>query len=818
MLDFLQSLDFQTGLFVSFLVNYWIHSSLFLLLVLAGLKLHWIKSDYTGEKLLKMALLLGVFSAAMVNFRGGDANTVLRLAQTEANPETSTSQANNPQLPKTENDNSEGLQIMDANASRLSKVIQSENAASVDAGSSTFNEHLSAPVHALWSSENFTRLTVILSFCYLCGVVLMLVVRLYQFNQVNKLMAHKKPLLDVMLLSGLASLKSAAGVKNNIKLYSSQWLSSPVVMNLSEIILPQVFVSHYSSEQQQAALAHELAHIKRNDVMWQKMFVVFDILFFFQPLNRILRKSLHQMVEQRADDMAAQWTGNPRALAEAISVTAQQQLGNRHARWVLAMKCEKSNLLQRVENLLKGGMEKTKASAITFLTAICGLILVSGPGVAFTASISASEFVSQPTAPTNAPESSPGSVQSSTSHVSDGHSFSFSEIEDEYGVGHVKISHSTDDTSWKLTSRLTGKIRFNYEETQILYFPEDSELDVRIDDGEDKQRILISRDNGETEYRYYINRQQIDITQDPNWQAGFIPDLLRSTGWNAKQRAARIFSQGGTSAVLQEVSLMRSEQGKAQYLMHIPQLTTLSAQEVNQIFHATSHILSDHQKAKTLKSLFQNIRFAGNEWFTDENWEELLTVTTDIESDMEMARVMRSVVMAVPLDSYIWPDVFAAMHAIESDFELAKLLSELITHRPLAQLQLEHMLTATRSIESDFELAALLIHMVEHLGLPQEVVSDWLSAAKTVESDFEMARTLNALTVNRLSEQDLINTITLAREEIESDFELAGFFKVLMHNQSISGKARDVLYDSLSAIDSDHERLRVIEDMKARDI
>lgn len=823
MLDSIQHLSSLTYPIAMFLVNYWIHSTLFVCLALVALKLNWIKSDSCGEILLKVVLLLGLFSASLVHVRPQDSNVIFNVSVQSAKEESLWGISQSADTQKTDASGAQRSLSLRQKQLKLDTSVPPSGAftpsVALDKQVLSYQKEDLAvqsnklPEVTLLTSNNILMLSGWLMFSYLCGVVLMMVVRMYQYLQLSRLMAHNEPLLDVVLLSGLASLKAKAGVKDDVRLYSTDVLTSPIVLNQREIILPDVFVTRYSSQQQQAALAHELAHIKRNDVAWQKVFVLFDILFFFQPLNRMLRKKLNQMVEQRADDMASQWTRNPKALAQALSVAAQQQLGNRHSQWVLAMKCEKSNLLLRVENLLKEGAEKTRIYAIVGLSMLFSAIAIAGPGV--TTSASASYTAAEPKqalATTSVKPSRLDTNKQSKLH----HSFSFQEIEDDHGVGQITISHSTDDTHWKLSSELKGKIRFNDEETKILYFPENSELEVKIDDGRDKRRLLISRDNGETEYRYYLNRKKRDIAEDPQWMAQFIPQLLRATGWNAQERVHKIYAKGGLNAVLDEIALMTAEHAKAKYLMLIPHLQVLVTQDINQVFEATAVIRSDYEKSKTLSFLLQNIKPDGIDGYTDENWQTLLTATNDIESDFEMKKVMYAVAMTIPQRDALMTEAFKAMQSIQSDFELGELLSELVTNRPLEEPQFQDMLMLSTAIESDFELAELLVHIVKQVGLPGRTVNDWLESAKTIQSDFELARTLKALTATRMTEGALVNTIHLASEEIQSDFELAGFFKALINDQEISGLALHALNDSLREIQSDHERLGVIEVMRAK--
>lgn len=803
----------------SFLLNYWIHSCIFVLVALAGVKLQWIKADSSGEIILKSALVLGLVSALLVNFRPEGslsswqftgqaevpANKPWRVPddyfeQRTIDPEQEPALAGEPAMVLSDSDTGPGQsQIKSDNISPglSERVTQTSQVARVNA--STLST-VSFWVVVYW----------------LCGVVLMLALRTYQRYQLNVMMEHRTPLKDVVLMSGLASLKQQANYTADIRLFSSGELTSPIVLNQKEIVLPEIFVTTYSSSQQQAALAHELAHLKRHDTRWQMLHQFLDVLFFFQPLNKLLRKELNQVVEQRADQMGSLWTGNPRALAEALSVTAKQQLGSRHSQWVLAMKCEKSNLLIRVENLLKGGVQKTKATALSAMILSSITLVFLAPGITF--SVNAIPLVkaeSQAVTPESHNSSSSGSSsfyhsshspsESSYSGLTlpKGKSSSFHHMEDDDGATHMKITNSTDDTSWSVEANLSGKIRFNDTETSIDYFPPDSKLVVKVDDGIDERKLTVKRHSDEVHYRYYKNRREMSLDDDIAWYEALIPELLRTTGWYAEERVRRILEQQGVRGVLDEIKLIVGDHGRARYLNHLSFKANLTPQEVEEFIAEIQSMGSDHESSRVM------IKLMNYNALSKENWLYLLAVMTKIESDMELSNALEEALNHMRLDDEVANAFFETMETIESDFQLAQLLAKIVKERKLPSTQLSNLFITSTTIQSDFELASLLITASSKMVADSDAWRALFDAAMTIQSDFEMRRLFASMSNRRLSSDVMFEMLAMAANEIQSDNELGQLLTHVMEGQKLTEELILNIREALESIQSSSVRNRV---------
>jgi Zn-dependent protease with chaperone function len=84
------------------------------------------------------------------------------------------------------------------------------------------------------------------------------------------------------------------------------------------------FTGRLSDAQLQAALAHELAHLRHRDLAMSWMLMVLRVAQWFNPVGQVIARRAIQEMEWRADDTAVAATGQPAALARALLASARR--------------------------------------------------------------------------------------------------------------------------------------------------------------------------------------------------------------------------------------------------------------------------------------------------------------------------------------------------------------------------------------------------------------------------------------------------------------------------------------------------------------
>ncbi|MCE9595250.1 MAG: M48 family metalloprotease [Planctomycetes bacterium] len=184
----------------------------------------------------------------------------------------------------------------------------------------------------------------------------------------------------------LHELRVEAGVTRSVRLSIAPRANVPLSFGLwrGEIALPPRTLEELDVEEQRAVLAHELAHLVRRDIAWLWINRAIGIVFWFQPLNRLVSCELERRAEFAADRWAHRRIGSGAALASALAEIAAWLIEERRALPAAPMARERSQLARRVETLLAGdalaAVEPRSLSAIAPLA--CAVVAAWAPAFA----------------------------------------------------------------------------------------------------------------------------------------------------------------------------------------------------------------------------------------------------------------------------------------------------------------------------------------------------------------------------------------------------------------------------------------------------
>ena len=178
----------------------------------------------------------------------------------------------------------------------------------------------------------------------------------------------------------LQKLCRAAGRKHPVRLTTTTRLGGPIALVRSEICIPERVLTDLAPEQQENVLAHELAHVVRFDPAWRWICAVMESVFFFQPLNRVARRSLEESSEFLCDDWAVRRTGQNLTLAKCLVEVAGWVRPGSAPIPAAAMADNGSPLVRRVERLLNGASRREISQqwrAVPAFALVCAVVVVS---------------------------------------------------------------------------------------------------------------------------------------------------------------------------------------------------------------------------------------------------------------------------------------------------------------------------------------------------------------------------------------------------------------------------------------------------------
>ena len=187
----------------------------------------------------------------------------------------------------------------------------------------------------------------------------------------------------------LEDLARRAGLRRAPTLSVHAACPTPMAWSSTEICVPPRFFSELSGDEQQAALAHELAHVVRRDPLWHGLGSLIQRVFFFQPLNRLGFARWQEAAEYRCDAWAVRQTGDSLSLARCLTSVGS---------WVVespasgspgpvAMLQRRSPLVSRIARLTRERPESWVTTRWTFVVAIgCAMatFVMAAPAVRLT--------------------------------------------------------------------------------------------------------------------------------------------------------------------------------------------------------------------------------------------------------------------------------------------------------------------------------------------------------------------------------------------------------------------------------------------------
>ncbi|HAQ62232.1 TPA: hypothetical protein DCR49_09610, partial [Candidatus Delongbacteria bacterium] len=110
------------------------------------------------------------------------------------------------------------------------------------------------------------------------------------------------------------------GVKKAVKYIESPLVKVPAVIGFFKpaVILPLGLISKIPSDQLEAVISHELAHIARNDFLHNLIQSLIEIVYFFNPSILIISKMIRTERENCCDDLAITQCRDSALLAKGL--------------------------------------------------------------------------------------------------------------------------------------------------------------------------------------------------------------------------------------------------------------------------------------------------------------------------------------------------------------------------------------------------------------------------------------------------------------------------------------------------------------------
>ncbi len=220
----------------------------------------------------------------------------------------------------------------------------------------------------MWLSAHISELVI----CWLIGAAFLLLRFAGGWIFTERLRTTAKVVMDKEWRARFGVLTARMNISQAIEFKETARILTPMVIGAFRpvVLIPIGLLSGFSTAQVEAILAHELAHIRRNDYLVNMLQSFVEVVFFFHPAIWWISEKIRAEREHCCDDIALSACGDRVSLAHALVKVAEWQNAPQMA---MAFASSKPLLLKRIQRVL--GVNSKPASTFGSMPVI--LIAIS---------------------------------------------------------------------------------------------------------------------------------------------------------------------------------------------------------------------------------------------------------------------------------------------------------------------------------------------------------------------------------------------------------------------------------------------------------
>jgi bla regulator protein blaR1 len=161
--------------------------------------------------------------------------------------------------------------------------------------------------------------------------------------------------------------------------FTSPAIATPIAAGLLRpvVILPDDFADTLAAVDLASIVAHERAHILRNDVLGNLVQRCFETLFFFNPWVYVIGHQLRKEREAACDDWAVHSGGDPNRYASFLATLALRDAGSRTPLLTPSAVGSGRILVRRIARLLNGKAAEMRTNQLVVVTSVTLFVLLA---------------------------------------------------------------------------------------------------------------------------------------------------------------------------------------------------------------------------------------------------------------------------------------------------------------------------------------------------------------------------------------------------------------------------------------------------------
>ena len=377
----------------------------------------------------------------------------------------------------------------------------------------------------------------------------------------------------------------------------------------------------------------------------------------------------------------------------------------------------------------------------------------------------------------------------------------------------ISINHHNDGETtgqfWvngdalNLRAKWRGVFDFNDAATGFEDFDGRLEIEHR---GDKRRRLVVRGEDDAIEREYFVSgrKQEIGAAEESD-----IANLVRlfalESGYGADRRVAKLFEEGGATAVYDEIGEITTSHARRKYLTTLAEAHALTEVEIDQYAAFIDEFEGDHEARKAILAAYEE-----QEDLSMASRARLLRAGRNIESDHEARKILVAAAGA-PLSDDAAMMAMSMLRDIESDHEFRKCAIAFLKNETFTEQQsLEVLTLAAEDVDSDHELRKIVVAASDAARASDEIAGAAVGAARAIESDHERRKSVAVLASALPQGSAHWRSLIEAADDIGSDHEKRKALRVIWGRMPDDASLIAPYRSAAEGIGSEHEREKAL--------
>ena len=585
-------------------------------------------------------------------------------------------------------------------------------------------------------------------------------------------------------------------VTRPVRVLVSERVHTPMTWGVRRpVVLLPTSAPQWDPERLDVVLRHELAHIKRLDVVGLLVSRVTCALYWFHPLVWLGARQF-ALASEYACDATVTAAGIPaQRYAQHLVAIARDARAQSGPALVVQM-ARPSLLRHRIQRI----MAPAEAPATRPLTvAVAAIALTATAALATLGSRPAepqqpSVVEANPAPPTPVSEPEPIEPQRPTvvATTSEPQVEPWEDRDWGNGTPVEEYAHNmfskrvntfvvTDDdvmiAKWnkgdsEFGAELVGDVHLSDDDRSVHSISRGGRFVVQEKRGSAKRRLEATSDrDGNVTQTIYENSKADRLGDVDEWTASALLAVARRTGIDAGRRVDQVLEKGGVDAVFEEIEEIDSGHVRGIYFREMIARGDLSKDE-----------------------LIRTVRAIGD----------------DIKSDGDKTRVLLDICDYYVEDVEVTRAFFETSKTIRSSGDRTRLLINVLDRPGLDDSVAVLALGAAAGIKSDGDKTRILIGAAERFSIEGEAHDAYMDVLNSIRSSGDRSRVLIAIARGADSSPEVVNDILRATKDVRSDGDKARVLVRVLDEATIEAESADLFFETTNSIRSDGDHARVL--------